>query len=83
MKFRIRVREVGAGMFSTERYVAFEVDGREYSLFVDQESVRERDRTLEVQMVEAAGDQRLIELPRATFNAGSRVLIPKEMLVTT
>lgn len=80
MKTRIRVNVVEPGMFSTERYVAFEIDGKEYSLFVDQTSVH--DHTLEVQVVESYADRTLIELPRDTFNAGSRVYVPKGALVT-
>ena len=80
MKTRIKVDEVKPGMFSTERYVAFAVAGKEYSLFVDQSSLR--DHTLEVQVVEDYADQALIELPRDTFTAGSRVFVPKDLLVT-
>lgn len=80
MKTRIRVSTVEPGMFSTERYVAFEVGGQEYSLFVDQSSVQ--DHTLEVQVVESYSDRMLIELPRDTFTAGSRVYVPRDALVT-
>ncbi len=79
MKTRIKVDEVKPGMFSTERYVAFVASGREYSLFVDQGSVS--GNTLEVQIVEDYPDRALVELPRDTFNAGSRVFVPKDLLV--
>lgn len=80
MKTRIKVNTVEPGMFSTERYVAFEVDGKEYALFVDQASVQ--DHALEVQVVESFADKALVELPRDTFNAGSRVYVPKASLLT-
>ncbi len=76
---RIRVNEVKPGMFSTERYVAFEVAGTEYSLFVDQTSVS--DHTLEVKLIENYQDQALVELPRDTFTAGSRVFVPRNLIV--
>lgn len=79
MKQRIPVRQVRPGMFSTERYVEFEVNGRGYSLFVDQQSVRS-DNTLEVRVVESNDDKALIELPRATFTGRSRLTVPKNVL---
>lgn len=79
MKARIKVNEVKPGMFTTERYVSFIIAGKEYSLFVDQASVN--DHTLEVQLVEDYADQALVELPRDTFAAGSRVFVPKDILV--
>ena len=77
MKKRIRV-QVTPGMFSSERYVVFQENGREYSLFVDAYSV-EGD-TLEVQVLETQNGKTLIELPRDT-NAGSRVFVSSETLL--
>lgn len=79
MKRRISVSEVGPGLFSNERFVMFEVAGKPYSLFVDAGSVK--DKTLEVQVVEGDGDTVLVELPRDTINAGSRVRVPKADLL--
>ncbi|MBV9852118.1 MAG: hypothetical protein JO250_20830 [Armatimonadetes bacterium] len=77
MKKRIPV-QVSPGMFSSERYVVFQEGGREYSLFVDADSVQ--DGTLEVQVVESQNGRALIELPRDT-NAGSRVFVASERLL--
>lgn len=79
MKGRISVSQVEPGFFSTERYVTFEVAGKPYSLFVDAGSVK--DQTLEVQVVERDGQTVLVELPRDTVNAGSRVRVPNAALL--
>jgi hypothetical protein len=82
MKQRIHVRNIQPGMFSTERFVAFTVGDQEYSLLVDHSSVQENEKTLDVQVIETKGDETLVELPRASFNAGSRLLIPSDSVLS-
>ena len=79
MKRRIHVSEVSPGIFSNERFVQFEAEGKPYGLFVDQASLK--DNTLEVQIVGMEGETALVELPRDTLNAGSRVRIPMAELL--
>ena len=78
MKRRIRVSEVGPGMFSSERFVLFEIDGKTYSLFVDAHSLH--GHNLEVDVLAQDDDKALIELPREPINEGSRIRIPKALL---
>jgi hypothetical protein len=79
MKTRIRVDEVGPGMFSSERFVQLEVAGKNYALFVDQSSVQ--DHTMEVQVILMDEESALVQLPRDTLNAGSRLRVPRSSLV--
>ena len=81
MQQRIRVEEVGPGMFKSERYVLIRSDGKSYGLFVDEVSVK--DNTLEVQVISMDDESVLVELPRDTINAGSRVRVPRSDLVPT
>ena len=51
MTTRLRVAEIGPGMFSTESYVRFTGIEGDHALFVDKSSVRDQDRTMEVEVV--------------------------------
>ena len=79
MTRRIKVSEISPGMFESERYVILNVENRPYSLMVDESSLK--GDTLEVSVVAQNGDTAIIELPRDTFNAGSRIRVPKSMLL--
>ncbi|MDQ2687332.1 MAG: hypothetical protein M3Y28_05640 [Armatimonadota bacterium] len=79
MKKRIRVTAVGPGVFSTENAVSFEADGKEYTLLVDKDSLK--NNMLEVQVVAEGEKEALIDLPRDTFTSGSRIRILKDQLL--
>lgn len=78
MKQRIRVNEVGPGMFSTERFVMFEINEKTYSLFVDASSLN--GYYLEVDVLAQDKDKAFIELPREAINEGMRLQIPIALL---
>ena len=59
MKKRIKVTTVGPGVFSTENTVSFEADGKEYTLLVDKDFLR--NDTLEVQVVAEGEKEALID----------------------
>jgi hypothetical protein len=75
---RIKV-EVGRGMFSEERTVAFQANGTRYTLIVDERDVRD-DHTMDVRVVAKGEREALIDLPRETFTTGSRVRVPIDIL---
>jgi hypothetical protein len=79
MKKLLKVPIVEPGMFSSERYVAFEVKGKQYALLVDEKSVQ--DKALEVFVVASQDGETLIELPRDPFNAGRRLIVPSQWLL--
>ena len=79
MKKRIRASEIGPGMFTEERYVLLSVNGNSYSLVVDERSLKGQD--LEVQVVSLDEHDAWVELPRDTFNAGSRIKVPRSSLL--
>ena len=79
-KSRIRVQEVGPGVFSRERSVSFQVGDKHYTLIVDQDDVGE-DNTLAVNVIAEGEHEALIDLPRDTFTTGNRIRIPKHYLV--
>lgn len=75
---RIRVK-VQPGLFPQERTVSFNAGNREYELVVDEEDIQ--DGTLQVYIVAQSGEEALIDLPRDTFSAGSRVRVPTSTLL--
>lgn len=79
MEKRLRV-SVQPGMFQSERTVSFEAGGRRYVLIVDERDVAPDD-TMKVYVVEARGDEALVDLPRETFSSGSRVRVPVSALL--
>ena len=80
---RLRVDQIGKGIFSTERSVSFEIGDYSYNLIVDEEDVRDSDRTLAVDVLGERGDRYLIDLPRETFTSGSRIFVPKSRVELT
>jgi hypothetical protein len=76
---RIRV-DVEPGMFSTERSVWFQASGRRYSLLVDPSDIID-ERYLRVHILGYDNGEAIIDLPRDTFSSGSRVRIPRELLL--
>lgn len=78
----VTVKTVREGMFSSEREVAFDVDGNRVTLIVDKSNVQ--DRRLRVMVVDRTADRALIQLPGEPFAGGSssRVFIPAKLLVT-
>jgi hypothetical protein len=79
MERRLRVT-VQPGMFPSERTVSFEAGGRNYTLVVDERDVA-ADGTLVVHVVDQRDDEALVDLPRETFTSGSRVRIPRSVLL--
>jgi hypothetical protein len=77
---RIRV-DVKPGMFSSERAVSFQAGGERYTLLVDEEDIRQDDNTLEVYVVDQSGNEAIVDLPRETATAGTRVRVPKDLLL--
>lgn len=78
MKRRIKVA-VGPGIFSSERSASFEVGGKNYTLLVDESSLK--DDTLEVQVIAESDKDAIIDLPRETFISGNRIRVPKTSLL--
>jgi hypothetical protein len=79
MKYRIRVRDIGPGVFSTERSATLDVGGQSYTLIVPTGYLD--GETLRVEGIAERGDQILVDLPRETFTSGSRILVPREALL--
>ena len=79
-KSRIRVTNVGPGMFSHEASIEIEADGQHYALLVPKDKL-EGDE-LEVEVVAERGDKVIVDLPRETFTTGSRISIPRQLLVS-
>ena len=75
---RIRV-SVEPGIFSMERWAAFEVNGQSYNLIVDAESLKGDE--LEVHVVADRGEDAIVDLPRETMTTSNRILVPKTMLL--
>jgi hypothetical protein len=81
MAKRVRVVEIGSGMFPNERYVRFSGLEGEYSLFVDSTSVDERQKTMEVNVIMHNAENALVELPRETTSGKNRVRIRSSELI--
>jgi hypothetical protein len=73
----VRVK-VEPGMFSSERYVSFQVEDKAYGLFVDEKDVA--GDMMPVYLVAQQGDQAIIQLPRDTFTTGNRIQVPTSIL---
>jgi hypothetical protein len=76
---RIRVGDIGPGIFSSERSVSFEAGGKHYNLIVDADQLQ--DNTLVVQVVAEGDKEALIDLPQETSISGNRIRILKEQLL--
>lgn len=83
MSRRVKVVEIGSGMFPNERYVRFAGLKGEHSLFVDRDSVDESRKTMEVNVITVDNDNALVELPRETTSGKNRVVVRSSELVST
>jgi len=79
MPAQIKV-SVKAGMFSSERSVSFSTGAVSYSLLVDEQDLTP-DHLLRVILVGIEGGDAVVELPRETFTSGTRVRIPRSLLI--
>lgn len=80
MKYRIKVSNVGPGVFSNERSVSFQVGGQSYTLIVPTEYLGDDD-TIGVEVVGNRGSDVLVDLPRETFTSGNRIMMPRAELI--
>ena len=77
---RVQIKvEVFPGMFEQERYVSFHDGEKKYSLLVDASEIAS-DNWLTAYLIDEQPTQSLIELPRDTFEAGTRVWVSKELI---
>lgn len=76
---RIKVGNVGEGIFSFERSVSIEAGDKHYTLIVDNDMLQ--DDTLEVYVVAESDKEAIVDLPRETFTSGNRIRIPREYLL--
>jgi hypothetical protein len=65
-------------MFSSERTVSFEHEGKTLSLIVDSADVRED--MLRVRMISRTNDRAVIDLPREPFSGGARLSVAASKL---
>lgn len=79
MKKLIRVKDIGPGIFASERSVSIDAGADHYTLLVDQQYVR--SDTLEVQVVAESAEDALIDLPAETFTSGNRIRVPRTALI--
>jgi hypothetical protein len=71
--------KVGCGVFGSERSASWQVNGENYETIVDQSDIV--GDKLRVDVIEAHGDQVLIDLPRDCFVQGSRLVVPRSFLI--
>lgn len=71
--------KVEPGMFSQERFVTITTKAGKYYLYVDSNSLV--GDLLTVYPVYEIGDEILIDLPQETLTSGSRIRVPREMLL--
>lgn len=71
--------KVDPGIFSTERSVSFDLDGRRYAILVDLSEL-DGDELL-VRIVEASDERLVIELPSAPPSGGKRVIVPRSVVL--
>jgi hypothetical protein len=71
---------VKQGMFSSERSVSFSTESASYSLLVDEQDLTPNN-LLRVILVGIEGSEAVVELPRETFTSGTRVRIPRSLLL--
>jgi hypothetical protein len=81
MKRKMRIDDVGPGMFSNEKAVSFEISGKHYTLLAPAHTVDEAAKELDVEVIAERGDQLIVDLPRETFTTGNRISIPRDRLV--
>jgi hypothetical protein len=80
MSQRLAVRvKVEPGMFSHERFVTISTERGDFYLYVDVSSLV--GDLLKVFPVYQVDDEILIDLPQETLTTGSRIRVPREMLV--
>jgi hypothetical protein len=80
MKRRIKVA-VGPGVFASERSASFEVNGTQYTLIVEADSLK--GDALAVRVVAEGDHEAIIDLPRDTILSGNRIRVPKERQLPT
>lgn len=80
MKYRIKVSNVGPGVFSNEVSATVRVGDQSYTLIVPDRYVT--NDTIEVEFVAKRGDDALVNLPRETFTSGSRIMVPMADLIS-
>jgi hypothetical protein len=76
---RLRV-SVKNGMFSSERSVSFSAGTASYSLLVDEQDLT-ANNLLRVVLVGIDGSDAVVELPRETFTSGTRIRIPRSLVL--
>jgi hypothetical protein len=79
-KLGIKVK-VEPGMFSSERFVTITTKDTAYFLFVDASSLEGDILRVYVVYKYEESDDALVDLPQDTLNNGSRVRIPRDLLV--
>jgi hypothetical protein len=91
---RVRIKcKVSLGLFTNERGVRIELpDGRAVSALVDKSQVEEErmpksgeevDGFVWASVVKESDDRYVIDLPQPTLTGGTRVLVPKSIVVSS